>query len=105
MATYLQMLRRNPNYVRLWLAQAISLLGDWFNTVVLFALVTAYSPESTRGIAISGLLLARFLPPLLVSPFAGVLVDRFNRKHVMIISDLVRAVTVLLLLFANSPDR
>lgn len=105
MQGYIQVLRRNPGFARLWMAQAVSLLGDWFNTVVLFALVTAYSPEESRGMAISGLLLARFLPQLLVSPYAGVLIDRFNRKHLLIMSDLLRSVIVLMFLFTNSPDR
>ena len=37
MTVYLQLLKRNPAYARLWLAQAISLMGDWFNTIVLAA--------------------------------------------------------------------
>lgn len=105
MQNYLQLLRENRDYARLWVAQAISLLGDWFNTVVLFALVAAYSPAETQGIALSGLLLARFLPPLIVGPYAGVLVDRFNRKRLLIVSDLLRAVTVLLFLLVRGPEQ
>ncbi len=102
MTAYLQLLQRNPAYTRLWMAQAVSLLGDWFNTIVLAALVTSYAPETSRGLAISGLLLARTLPPLLFSPFAGVLVDRFDRKRLLIASDLLRAVVVLGFLLVDS---
>ena len=104
MTAYLQLLQRNPAYTRLWLAQAVSLLGDWFNTIVLAALVTSHSPEESRGLAISGLLIARTLPPLLFSPFAGVLVDRFNRKRLLIASDVLRAIVVLGFLLVDSPS-
>jgi len=92
---YLRVLRQNPDFSRLWLAQVISLLGDWFNTVALSALVSEYTNGS--GLAVSGLLIARFLPPMIVSPIAGVLIDRFNRKRLLMMSDVLRAVIVLLL--------
>jgi MFS family permease len=102
---YIRLLRTHPDFARLWLAQVISLFGDWFNTIVLLALVARYSDEQTKGLAVSGFLLARLVPPLLVSPFAGVLVDRFDRKRLLIFSDVLRAGVVLLLLVANAPDR
>ncbi len=102
MSGYIQLLRRNPGYARLWMAQAISLLGDWFSTIALSALVVRYSGGS--GLAVSGLLLARFIPPLLVGPFAGVLVDRLNRKYLLIVSDTMRTIIVLMFLLATGPD-
>ncbi len=102
MSQYLQLLRKNPDYTRLWLAQVVSLLGDWFNTIVLSALVANYSGGS--GAAVSGFLLARFIPSLIIGPFAGTLIDRFNRKNLLIASDVSRALVVLLLLLATGPD-
>lgn len=102
MSQYTRLLRNNPDFARLWLAQVVSLLGDWFNTIVLSALVSNYSGGS--GLAVSGFLLARFIPPLVIGPFAGVLADRFDRKRLLIFSDFSRALVVLLLLFATSPD-
>lgn len=102
MGVYVRLLRQNPEFAKLWLAQVISLTGDWFNTVVLSALVAEYSGGS--GFAVSLFLMARFLPPLLVSPFAGVLVDRFNRKQLLIWSNLLRALVVPLFLLATTPD-
>ncbi|MEO8606527.1 MAG: MFS transporter [Chloroflexota bacterium] len=102
MPGYIRLLRQNKDFSRLWLAQVISLLGDWFNTVALSALVSEYTNGS--GLAISGLLIARFLPPLIVSPFAGVLIDKFNRKKLLIFSDVMRAIIVLFLLFASGRD-
>ncbi|MBZ0288128.1 MAG: MFS transporter, partial [Anaerolineae bacterium] len=103
MPGYINLLRNNKDFSRLWLAQVVSLLVDWFNTVALSALVSQYTDGS--GLAISGLLIARFLPPLIVSPFAGVLVDRFDRKRLLIASDVLRACIVLLLLFAGGRDQ
>src|SRR5258708_36263168 len=103
MQNYILVLRRRPGYLRLWIAAAVSLLGDWFTTIALSTLVARFSNGS--GVAVGGLLLARFLPPVLVGPFAGVLIDRLNRKHLLIFSDAVRAVIALLFLFASRPDR
>ncbi len=106
MTGYLELLRNNPGYARLWLAQAISLFGDWFNTIALSALVVKYTGgANSAGLAVSGLLLARFLPPLFVGPLAGVLADRLDRKRLLILSDVLRTGVVLLFLFTSSPDR
>jgi MFS family permease len=103
MATYISLLRANSNYSKLWMAQAISFLGDWFSTIALSTLVSTYSNES--GLAISLFLLCRFLPPLVVGPFAGVMLDRFDRRRFLIASDVIRVFIVLGYLLASSPGR
>jgi MFS family permease len=104
MREYLRVLRDNPDFTRLWAANIISLLGDWFNTIVLSALVIRYSPGS-EGFALTLLLLARFVPQMLLSSYAGVLIDRFNRKWLLIWSNLLRAVVVLgFIPTLNNPD-
>ena len=103
---YIKLLTSNRDFAKLWAAQLVSLLGDWFSTIVISALVVTHT-EGTgyQGIAVSGFLIARMLPPLLMRPLAGVLADRFDRKRLLIVSDLIRAVVVLGLLFATqSPD-
>ena len=100
--SYIRLLRRNPEYAKLWIAQVISLTGDWFNTIVLLGLVNEYSSGS--GIAISLFLILRAIPPLIVAPMAGVLLDRFNRRNLLIASNLLRAVIVPMYLLANSPE-
>ncbi len=92
MREYLVLLRGNRNYRYLWLGQVVSLLGDWFNLIASAQLVMEFT---SSGVAISTLFLARFLPLFLFTPFAGVLADRYNRRTIMIVSDLLRAVTVL----------
>ena len=99
---YVRLLNSNHDFAKLWGAQLVSLLGDWFSTIVVSALIITYT-EGTgyQGIAVSGFLIARMLPPLLMRPWAGVLADRFDRKRLLIVSDLLRAVAVLGLLFAS----
>ncbi|MGJ3238373.1 MAG: MFS transporter [Anaerolineae bacterium] len=102
MQRYLRLLQDNPEYAKLWFAQVISLTGDWFNTIVLIGLVTLYSDNS--ALAISLFLTLRVLPPLLFGPFAGVLLDRFNRKHILMWSNYLRALIVPLYLLASGPE-
>ncbi len=102
MAQYIRLLRESPNFTLLWLAQVVSLTGDWFNTIVLSAMVADFSGGS--GVAISLFLMARFLPPLLVSPFTGVIVDRFDRKLILVYSNVIRTGIVLMFLLATGPD-
>lgn len=102
MNIYLSLIRQRPEYRHLWMAQVVSLLGDWFNTIAAVILVTRYG-DSVK--AISFLFLARGLPPFLFGPLAGVIADRFNRKYILIASDILRAIIVLGLLLVNSPDR
>lgn len=102
MSPYAQLLKNNPNYALLWYAQVISLAGDWFNTIVLSTLVAKYSDGS--GLAVSLFLMSRFLPPLVVGPFGGVLVDRYDRQRILIYSNILRTGIVLLFLLATTPS-
>ncbi len=102
MNEYITLLRKNANYRFLWLGNVVSLLGDWFN---LLASADLISELTSSGVAISYLFLARFLPLFFVSPLAGVLADRFSRKRIMILSDLLRAVTVAGFLLIRSSEQ
>jgi MFS family permease len=99
---YLELLRGNRNFRRLWLGQVISQLGDWFDTIALYTLVLTLTGS---GRAIGLVLVARFLPSFIVGPLSGVVADRFNRRTVMIVSDLLRAVVVLGFLFVRRADQ
>ena len=102
MGEYLGLLRRNRNFRYLWWGNVVSLLGDWFNLLASAALVTELT---SSGVAISYLFLVRFLPQFLFSPIAGVIADRYDRRKIMILADLLRAVTVLGFLFIRSADQ
>jgi len=102
MGEYLNFLRRNQNFRYLWWGNIISLLGDWFNLLASAALVTELT---SSGVAISYLFVVRFLPMFLFSPIAGVIADRYDRRKIMIATDLLRGVTVLGFLLIRSADQ
>jgi MFS family permease len=90
----------NRNFRRLWGGTVVSLLGDWFNTIALYVLVTELTGSP---LALGGVFLTKMLPWALSAPLAGVLVDRYNRRALMIGTDLVRAVLVLGFLLIDQP--
>ena len=92
MREFLQLLRLNRNYRYTWMGQMVSEIGDHFNNIAVFALALALTRS---GIVITGIMLARAIPAMTVGPLAGVLLDRFDRKRIMIASDLMRAVVAL----------
>ncbi|MDP5272943.1 MFS transporter [Chengkuizengella axinellae] len=96
---YSNLLRRNKQYKKLFLAQATSTIGDWFSTIALLTFVYGVT-ESPLMVSLT--LISKGLPQLLFSPFAGVFIDRTNRKKILIITDMIRAVIVLGLLFAEA---
>jgi len=98
---YVLLLRRNEDYRSLWLAALISYLGDWFNLLAAAALITRLDGT---GKAFSFLLLARFLPLFVFTPVSGVLADRFDRRVLMVVADVLRAVTVLGFLLVGSEE-
>ncbi|MGH2546828.1 MAG: MFS transporter, partial [Actinomycetota bacterium] len=89
-ATFRNLLR-DPVFSRLYRAILVSSLGDWIGFVAVVALVTRIGGGSA-GFAVSGVMLARLLPSIVFGPFAGVLVDRFDRKRLMVIADVVRGI-------------
>jgi MFS family permease len=101
-AGYVELLRRRRDFRLLWLGQVISQLGDWFDTIALFTLVLRLTGS---GRAVGLVLVARFLPSVVLGPLSGVVADRFNRRHIMIASDVARAAVVLGFLLVRSPGQ
>ena len=99
---YVALLRRNPNYRFLWTGQVISLLGDWFNLIASASLVATLTQS---GVAVGGLFVIRMMAQFLATPFAGVAADRYNRKHLLIMADLGRAVVVTGFLLVRQPSQ
>ncbi|HEX8071613.1 MAG TPA: MFS transporter [Pyrinomonadaceae bacterium] len=99
---YGALLRDNRGFRQLWLGQVVSQLGDWFDTLALFTLVLKLTGS---GRAVGLVLVARFLPSVVMGPLSGVVADRFSRRTVMIVSDVVRAVVVLGFLFVRRPEQ
>src|SRR6476661_2243742 len=91
--TYMQLLRRNRSFRRLWTGQVISELGNWFNFIAVLGLVRVVShaaPEVTTIV-----LIARLAPATVFAPLAGAFVDRWSRRRVMIATDLLRTLIAL----------
>lgn len=87
------------DFRRLYIALALSSLGDWLGLLATTALAAALVTSSSAQLyAISGVLLVRLVPALVLGPFAGAFADRFDRRWTMIISDVMRG-----MLFASVP--
>jgi MFS family permease len=90
-------LLRNARFLRLWISQGTSFVGDAVSMVALVVLVVEITGSAS---AVGGALVAGLLPTI-ASPLAGVLADRIERRVVLVASDLARAVLVLGLVFAR----
>jgi predicted MFS family arabinose efflux permease len=86
-ASAVSLLRRNRDFRRLFLASVISLGGDWFLFVALGGLVLQVTGEA---LSVGILIMSQELPIFLATPWAGWLTDRFNRRRLMIVCDVVR---------------
>lgn len=89
---YFGLLRSNRNFRRLWLAQLVSEIGDWFYSLAVYDLLLQLTSSSE---AISWAIILQTLPWFLMTPLAGPIVDRFSRRRLMITADIVRAFVVL----------
>jgi MFS family permease len=100
--TYRQLLSGNADFRRLWAGQAVSEIGDWLNNIAVLALTIQAAGAGREGLAIAIYAIARHLPLFLFGPLAGVVVDRTDRRRVMIAADVLRAVLALGFLLANT---
>jgi MFS family permease len=89
MAGFVELLKANRNYRWTWSGQVVSEIGDHFNNVAVFSLALA---NTRSGLVVTGIMLSRAIPAVLAGPVAGVVLDRLDRKRIMIASDLIRAV-------------
>src|SRR6185437_9905492 len=92
MSAFTRLLKDNRNYRFTWTGQIVSEVGDNFNNIAVLSLAMTHK---NPGLVVTGVFLARAIPMLGAGPIAGVLLDRLNRKHVMMASDMVRAVIAL----------
>lgn len=98
-ATGVRAVMKDPGFRRLWVAQFVSVFGDF---VALFAVISLITFRwHGTALQVTYLLIAYMLPMGLVGPAAGVFVDRWNSKHVMIASDLIRAGLALSLVWVT----
>lgn len=96
--TYGQLIRENRDFRQLWIAAVISMLGEWFNTIALFFLILEYTgSEFLLGM----LFTVRMAGFAILQPFIGLLADRYNRKTLMVASNLLQAGFALCFLLVN----
>ncbi len=89
-----------PQFRRLWFAQVVSALGDWLGFLAIAVLATQLGADGDTAIAV--VMAARIVPGFFLAPVAGVLVDRWDRKRVMVSCDLGRAAVLATLPFVES---
>ncbi len=98
---YLEFFLSNSKFRRLWAASVISLLGEWFNTIALFFLILKYSDsEFLLGILFS----VRMALFAISQPFNGLLADRFNRKTLMLWSNIFQILLALSFLMVDGKE-
>src|SRR3979490_579104 len=99
--SYVRLLRGNRNFRRLWGAQIVSEIGDWFYTLSIYSLLLQLTG---RASAVALALQLLVLPQTFIGPTAGVVNDRVRRKYVLITAALVRSVIVLAMLLVRTPS-
>lgn len=95
----IRLLRHHRGFRRLFAAQSISRAGDAFNTVAMLVLVYGLTGS---GVGVAGTVVFEILPVLLLGPVAGLVVDRFPRRRVMVTADLARAVLAAVLAVSHT---
>src|SRR5579859_1252548 len=99
LASYARLIGANANFRRLWLAQIVSEIGDWFYTLSIYTMLLQLTGHAS-SVALA--LVLQVLPQTLVGPTAGVVNDRLKRRHVMIAADVIRVFIVLAMLLVRS---
>lgn len=92
----------STEFFRLWIAQVVSATGDWLGLLATISLAAKLSGEGTEGTAIALVLATRIAPGFFLATAAGIIVDRFNRKRLLLICDIGRALVMFSLPFVDS---
>jgi dTMP kinase len=93
-----------PAFRKLWNSMVFSSLGDWLGLLATTALAQKLSGGSyaTANFAIAGVFIARLLPAVFLGPIAGVIADRFDRRKLMVVSDILRAALYISIPLVNT---
>lgn len=93
---YIELFQRNINFRRLYSARLVSLFGDWLNLLAILALLRQMGGYSASSFGL--VLILKMLPGVVVAPLAGLAADRYSRRWIMILADLIRAIAVAAML-------
>jgi dTMP kinase len=88
-------------FFRLWMAQVVSAMGDWLGFLAI-TILAAEVGSGSGGAAVGLVMSARIIPGFFLAPVAGVMIDRWDRKKVMVVCDLGRAAVVASLPFVHN---
>lgn len=99
--TYLDLLRRNGALTRLLAGEFVSGIGDWLYLVAVLVVVYA---DSNSPVLLGIVGAARILPYVLLSVPAGIVADRFDRRMVLLVTDVARGILMLVLVGAVMVD-
>ena len=89
---------RRRDFGLLWLAGLVSVAGDW---VLMTVLPYVVYDRTGSVLATSGMVAAALIPSILLSSFAGVFVDRWDRRRVLVATDLLQGLTVAALMLVG----
>ncbi len=89
-----------PGFARLWGAQVVSSFGDWIGLLAIIEVARRIGGDQP-GSAIALVVTARVLPGFFLASAGGIIVDRFNRKRLLVICDIVRASVLLTIPFID----
>ena len=89
---------RSRSFLKLWIAQVVSAFGDWIGFLAIIEVARRIGGDQP-GSAIALVMLARVLPGFFLASVGGLIVDRFNRKRLLITCDIIRAATLLTIPF------
>ena len=89
-------------FFRLWIAQVVSATGDWLGLFATIALADQLAPEGSKSTAIALVLATRVAPGFFLATAVGVIVDRLDRKRVMVVCDVGRALVLVTLPFVDT---
>lgn len=101
-SSYFQLLRKNGDYRKLYFGQTVSLFGDWFNFIAVQTLVFELTHS---GLAAGLALITSTLPAFFLTPLAGAVVDRYDRRKIMIAADVARTVIALGMVLVRTADQ
>ena len=99
--SYTRLIKRNHACRNLWISQVISNTGDWFSSIAVLGLTLQLTQS---GFVLSLMMLCQMAPSFLMAPLAGGVADRFDRKKVMILADLLRATVSLGFLLVHTAE-
>jgi len=90
----------SPGFLRLWIAQVVSAFGDWIGFLAIIEIARRIGGDQP-GSAIALVMIARVLPGFFLASVGGVIVDRVNRKQLLIVCDVLRAGVLLVIPFVE----